>query len=176
MNQIQPDLGVSETARTHNIGFLLLKNFNMISLASAIEPLHMANQLSGKALYSWYNLTADGEPVRASDGIQIPPDGAMTDVVDLDTVIVAGGVNITCSYSMRELSWLRSQARKGRKLGGWTIPIIIIAILATITWRSTHELEPSKPLESDVKPMTIEVVSLDWKWLFIYPAFTKLNV
>ncbi|MDW2210586.1 ubiquinol oxidase subunit II, partial [Vibrio sp. 2025] len=51
----------------------------------------------------------------------------------------------------------------------WTIPIIIIAILATITWRSTHELEPSKPLVSDVKPMTIEVVSLDWKWLFIYP-------
>ncbi|CDT01058.1 Ubiquinol oxidase subunit 2 [Vibrio coralliirubri] len=51
----------------------------------------------------------------------------------------------------------------------WTIPIIIIAILATITWRTTHELEPSKPLESDVKPMVIEVVSLDWKWLFIYP-------
>lgn len=51
----------------------------------------------------------------------------------------------------------------------WTIPIIIIAILAAITWRSTHELEPSKPLESDVKPITIEVVSLDWKWLFIYP-------
>ncbi len=51
----------------------------------------------------------------------------------------------------------------------WTIPIIIIAILAVITWRSTHELEPSVPLKSDVKPITIEVVSLDWKWLFIYP-------
>jgi cytochrome o ubiquinol oxidase subunit 2 len=51
----------------------------------------------------------------------------------------------------------------------WTVPIIIIAILGTITWRSTHALEPSKPLISDVKPLTIEVVSLDWKWLFIYP-------
>ncbi len=51
----------------------------------------------------------------------------------------------------------------------WTIPIIIIAILAVVTWRSTHALEPSKPLESSVKPITIEVVSLDWKWLFIYP-------
>ena len=51
----------------------------------------------------------------------------------------------------------------------WTIPIIIIAILGTITWHSTHELEPSKPLASDVEPMTIEVVSMDWKWLFIYP-------
>jgi cytochrome o ubiquinol oxidase subunit II len=51
----------------------------------------------------------------------------------------------------------------------WTVPIIIIAILATITWRSTHHLEPSKPLVNKEKTMTIEVVSLDWKWLFIYP-------
>ncbi|MGF1789402.1 ubiquinol oxidase subunit II [Photobacterium profundum] len=51
----------------------------------------------------------------------------------------------------------------------WTIPIVIIAILGTITWQTTHELDPGKPLVSSVKPMTIEVVSLDWKWLFIYP-------
>jgi cytochrome o ubiquinol oxidase subunit 2 len=51
----------------------------------------------------------------------------------------------------------------------WTVPIIIIVILATITWRSTHHLEPSKPIASSQDPMTIEVVSLDWKWLFIYP-------
>lgn len=51
----------------------------------------------------------------------------------------------------------------------WTIPIIIIVILGTITWRTTHELEQSKPLVSDIDHMTIEVVSLDWKWLFIYP-------
>jgi cytochrome o ubiquinol oxidase subunit 2 len=51
----------------------------------------------------------------------------------------------------------------------WTVPIIIIVILAVITWRSTHHLEPSNPLVSDEETMTIEVVSLDWKWLFIYP-------
>ncbi len=51
----------------------------------------------------------------------------------------------------------------------WTVPLIIIAILGTITWHSTHELEPSVPLKHEGKPMTIEVVSLDWKWLFIYP-------
>ncbi|NVK42346.1 MAG: GlxA family transcriptional regulator [Oceanospirillaceae bacterium] len=118
MNETHPGFGTSETAKRRNIGFLLLKNFNMISLASAIEPLHIANKLSGKTLYSWYTLTEDGEPVLASDGIQISPDGAMTDVFDLDTVIVAGGVNIRCSYSKRELAWLRSMARKGRKLGG----------------------------------------------------------
>ncbi|NVK41940.1 MAG: GlxA family transcriptional regulator [Oceanospirillaceae bacterium] len=104
--------------KTRNIGFLLLKNFTMISLASAIEPLRMANQLSGKELYNWYTLTEDGEPVRASDGINITPDGAMTGSFELDTVIVAGGVNITRSYSKRELSWLQSMGRKGRKIGG----------------------------------------------------------
>jgi cytochrome o ubiquinol oxidase subunit II len=51
----------------------------------------------------------------------------------------------------------------------WAVPIAIILVLGTITWKTTHELDPYKPLESSVKPITIEVVSLDWKWLFIYP-------
>ncbi|WP_395756143.1 cytochrome o ubiquinol oxidase subunit II [Edwardsiella ictaluri] len=51
----------------------------------------------------------------------------------------------------------------------WTIPIIIIVILGTITWKTTHELDPFKPIVADKKPMTIEVISLDWKWLFLYP-------
>lgn len=51
----------------------------------------------------------------------------------------------------------------------WGIPIIIIVILAVITWISTHELDPYKKLESSTKPLTIQVVALQWKWLFIYP-------
>ncbi|WP_225639499.1 ubiquinol oxidase subunit II [Candidatus Profftia sp. (ex Adelges kitamiensis)] len=51
----------------------------------------------------------------------------------------------------------------------WNIPIIIIIILAILTWKTTHELDPYKPLISRVKPINIDVISLDWKWLFIYP-------
>ena len=51
----------------------------------------------------------------------------------------------------------------------WTIPVLIIIALGYVTYKSTHALDPYKPLESDVKPVTIEVVALDWKWLFIYP-------
>lgn len=51
----------------------------------------------------------------------------------------------------------------------WTVPILIIIALGYITYKSTHELDPYRPLDSDVKPVTIEVVALDWKWLFIYP-------
>ncbi|WP_213879100.1 ubiquinol oxidase subunit II [Pseudomonas sp. dw_358] len=51
----------------------------------------------------------------------------------------------------------------------WGIPLLIIIALGWLTWVSSHHLDPYRPLDSDVKPITIEVVSLDWKWLFIYP-------
>ncbi|ETT40767.1 MULTISPECIES: ubiquinol oxidase subunit II [Paenibacillus] len=51
----------------------------------------------------------------------------------------------------------------------WTIPIIIIGILAIVTIRYTYVLEPSKPLAHEKAPITIQVSSLDWKWLFMYP-------
>jgi cytochrome o ubiquinol oxidase subunit II len=51
----------------------------------------------------------------------------------------------------------------------WSIPCIIILILGTVTWKTTHSLDPYKPIDSQTQPVVIEVVSLDWKWLFIYP-------
>lgn len=51
----------------------------------------------------------------------------------------------------------------------WIVPLILITILSVITWKSTHELDPYKPLASQTKPVEIQVVALQWKWLFIYP-------
>lgn len=51
----------------------------------------------------------------------------------------------------------------------WGIPCALILVLAVITWTSSHALDPSRPLDSSAKPMTIQVVALQWKWLFIYP-------
>lgn len=51
----------------------------------------------------------------------------------------------------------------------WGIPIIVIIILGTITVRYTYALEPTKPIESSKKAITIQATSLDWKWLFTYP-------
>ncbi|HKB59224.1 MAG TPA: ubiquinol oxidase subunit II [Gallionellaceae bacterium] len=51
----------------------------------------------------------------------------------------------------------------------WLIPAVIVAVLATLTWRESHRLDPAVPIASDTKPLQVEVVSLDWKWLFIYP-------
>ncbi len=51
----------------------------------------------------------------------------------------------------------------------WSIPLLIIIFLGGMTWISSHDLDPAKPLESASKPTEVQVVSLDWKWLFIYP-------
>lgn len=51
----------------------------------------------------------------------------------------------------------------------WGVPGLIIAILAIVTWRSSLALDPFKPLASTQKPMTIQAIALQWKWLFIYP-------
>ena len=51
----------------------------------------------------------------------------------------------------------------------WGIPILTIMLLGGIAWIGSHDLEPSRPLKSNVPPLKVEVVSLDWKWLFIYP-------
>jgi cytochrome o ubiquinol oxidase subunit 2 len=51
----------------------------------------------------------------------------------------------------------------------WGIPTILIIILSVVTWRSSHQLDPYKMIDSNIKPINIQVVALDWKWLFIYP-------
>ncbi len=51
----------------------------------------------------------------------------------------------------------------------WVVPSIVIAVMSVITWRAAHELDPYRPIESEAPPLTIQVVALDWKWLFIYP-------
>jgi cytochrome o ubiquinol oxidase subunit 2 len=51
----------------------------------------------------------------------------------------------------------------------WAIPAMVVLLLGGIAWVGSHDLDPPKPLASPVKPVNVEVVSLDWKWLFVYP-------
>jgi len=51
----------------------------------------------------------------------------------------------------------------------WAVPLLIIIALGAVTWISTHTLDPYRRLHNAAKPITVEVVALDWKWLFIYP-------
>src|SRR5579885_1200660 len=51
----------------------------------------------------------------------------------------------------------------------WSILTVIVIFLAVITWKTAHELDPYKPITSSVKSITVQVVALRWKWLFLYP-------
>lgn len=51
----------------------------------------------------------------------------------------------------------------------WTVPVLIVGALGYLTWTSTHALNPYRPLASAARPLDVDVVALNWKWLFIYP-------
>jgi cytochrome o ubiquinol oxidase subunit 2 len=51
----------------------------------------------------------------------------------------------------------------------WSIPAMTVLLVGGVAWVGAHDLDPRKPIASTVRPVTVQVVSLDWKWLFIYP-------
>src|SRR5262249_10888692 len=57
----------------------------------------------------------------------------------------------------------------GIELVVWGIPILVIMFLGGVIWIGSHDLDPFKPIASPEKPVEVQVVSLDWKWLFIHP-------
>ena len=61
-------------------------------------------------------------------------------------------------------------AYSGRiELVTWAIPLLTIILLGGVTWVGSHQLDPAQPLQSKEPALDVQVVSLDWKWLFIYP-------
>lgn len=51
----------------------------------------------------------------------------------------------------------------------WGVPSVIILVLAVVTYKTSHSLDPYRPIASENQPITIQVVAMEWKWLFIYP-------
>jgi cytochrome o ubiquinol oxidase subunit 2 len=51
----------------------------------------------------------------------------------------------------------------------WSIPALIVILLGGVSWIGSHQLDPRAPIRADAKPLRVDVVALDWKWLFIYP-------
>ena len=89
------------------------------------------------------------------------------------TLVFAWKYRSTNTTARYEPNWSHSNAIEAVV---WLIPCLIIVVLGWITYKSTHALDPYKPIESDVKPITVEAVSLDWKWLFIYPELKIATV
>ncbi len=100
------------------IGFYLVPNFSMIAFSAAVEPLRMANQLTGAELYQWQVISSDGQAVSCSNGISIAAQLAAGCKERFDAVFVCGGINIHRVEDEVGIQWLRQLDKAEMVLGG----------------------------------------------------------
>jgi transcriptional regulator GlxA family with amidase domain len=100
-----------------SFALILMPEFTMMPVTSAIEPMRLANRFSEKTLYKWTMHSLDGKPVSASNGLLTMVDGDLETVPPDATIIICGGLNIQQHSDKRVLSWLRKIARRGNDIG-----------------------------------------------------------
>jgi transcriptional regulator GlxA family with amidase domain len=111
-----PAYGVGDKPR--RFVFVLLDQFTMLCFACAVEPLRIANRMSGHTLYTWRIIGEGGESVTCSNGVTFQLDGDLEEIARDDTVMLCGGMHIQRATTKRVISWLRREARRGITVGG----------------------------------------------------------
>lgn len=105
--------------RQRHFVFLLLNQFTLLSFSAAIEPLRIANRMSGQELYRWTLVAEGGTEARCSNGTRLAVDGGLADdVARDDVVLVCGGLDVRTNTTPGVLNWLRRASRRGSVIGG----------------------------------------------------------
>jgi cytochrome o ubiquinol oxidase subunit 2 len=95
--------------------------------------------------------------------------GIMLAIV-IPTILATLGVAYWFRASNKRARYMPEFTYSGRlEILVWSIPAMTVLLVGGVAWVGSHDLDPRKPLASTVKPVRVQVVSLDWKWLFIYP-------
>jgi AraC family transcriptional regulator, glycine betaine-responsive activator len=141
-----------EFSRLEQFVFLLLENFTLIAFAGAIEPLRLANRMSGRTLYEWQVVTETGGPVTASNGVVLQADAGLGEVPRDAVILVVGGLNVKQAISRPILTWLRREARRGLAIGALCTGAQVIARAGllegrrcTIHWENRDSFEEDFP-------------------------------
>ena len=88
----------------------------------------------------------------------------------IPTIVATLGVAWWFRSSNTRATYLPDFEYSGRlELLVWSIPAMTVLLVGGVAWVGAHDLDPRKPISPTVKPLAVQVVSLDWKWLFIYP-------
>jgi cytochrome o ubiquinol oxidase subunit II len=110
------------------------------------------------------------------------PIGAANKTILIDSLAIMLAIVLpTIAATFAFAWWFRASNTRASYLPGftysgrielivWSIPILVILLLGGVIWIGSHDLDPAKPLPSDKPALEIQGVSLDWKWLFIYPG------
>jgi cytochrome o ubiquinol oxidase subunit 2 len=109
-------------------------------------------------------------PIAAADRqILLNSLGIMLAIV-IPVIVATLGVAFWFRASNERAHYRPNFAYSGRlELLVWSIPAMTVFLVGGVAWVGAHDVSPSKPIASTVKPLRIQVASLDWKWLFIYP-------
>jgi cytochrome o ubiquinol oxidase subunit II len=109
-------------------------------------------------------------PIAAAERlIMLNATGIMLAIV-IPTILATLGIAYWYRSSNSRARYLPEFNYSGRvEMLVWSIPLMTILLTGGVTWISSYDLDPPKPLASPLKPVRVQVVSLDWKWLFIYP-------
>ena len=95
--------------------------------------------------------------------------GIMLAIV-IPTIIATLGVALWFRASNQRARYRPEFEDSGRlELLVWAIPIMTVFLVGSVAWVGAHDLDPKRPIESTAQPVRVQVISLDWKWLFIYP-------
>ncbi len=131
----------------YRFGFLVVPDFSLIGLGSAVDPLRLANQVAGRPVYAYVTVSEDGRAVRSSDGIQIIPDTSIAAAPVLDAVLVIGPNPIPKRGVDVVVRWLRKLGQAGVALGGVDTGSYFLAragllngYRCTIHWEDMDEL------------------------------------
>ena len=104
--------------RPRRFVFVLLNQFTLLSFASALECLRIANRMSGRNLYSWQLAGEGGAEATCSAGTTFRLDMDLGELQRDDTVLLCGGIDVQHATSRKLIAWLRREARKGLVIGG----------------------------------------------------------
>jgi len=111
----------------HTYGFFLVPDFALLPFASAVEALRAANRLSGRRLYDWRLISADGRPVASSSGVEAKAEASIATAGRLTDLIVVAGSGSE-GYRDREVfAWLRGLGRTGCRLGAVSLGSYVLA-------------------------------------------------
>jgi transcriptional regulator GlxA family with amidase domain len=138
--------------KPEHFGFFLMPGFSIISFAATIDPLRLANQLSGQTLYEWHFYGPADQTVTCSTGMRFQPTRRMNDTESIDRLLVVGGIGAQQESETYLNDWLQNLVRNGISLGATSTGSLLLAEAGvlegktcTVHWEERDQLTELYP-------------------------------